>query len=196
MTNFERVKPWLRNIVAAMGVSAIVGGITFAALQSQQAILAGNTIDSATASLQLSIDGGNYANTQPGFAFTGLIPGGPAMPTETNGKPLWFKNNGSAPLSLQAMIINAPTTTGDIDLNKVFVVFTPVSGGTAQSVSVASLVAGATHGGVQLNIPALGAGNIVQYHIQVSMSADAFSSNTASIRDLNLAFSGNAYIAS
>jgi hypothetical protein len=61
------------DVFRAVGVVAvllvIVSGVTFAALQSQQDTLTGNTIQTATANLQLSTDGVNFTNSQAGFNF-------------------------------------------------------------------------------------------------------------------------------
>lgn len=194
MPTLKRMVPWLRAVLILAAVGLVVGRVTFAALQSQQAVLSGNMIESATAALQLSTDGANYASSQQGFNFSGLIPGGPAMPSQYGGKPLWFKNNGNATLTIKAMITTPPTVTGDVDLAKVFVVITPASGGTAQTVSLAALQAANSSGGVSLNIPVITAGSQVQYNIQASMATDAFAGNSASIQNLNIVFVGSAYL--
>ncbi len=194
MLTIKRFAPWMRAVLVLAAVGLIVGRVTFAALQSQQAVLAGNTIDSATAALQLSTTGADYTSSVQGFTFSGLIPGGPAMPTQYNGKALWFKNNGNATLSVKAMISTAPVITGDVDLSKVFLVINPASGGNSQTVSLAALQSAASTGGVGLNIPVILPGVQVQYSIQVSMAADAFTGNSASIQNLNVVFVGEAYI--
>lgn len=196
MLAIKRVAPWLRAVLVLAAVGLIVGRVTFAALQSQQAVLAGNTIESATAALQLATDGATFVSSVQGFTFSGLIPGGPAMPTQNNGKALWFKNSGNAPLSVKAMISTAPTVTGDIDLSKVFLVINPAGGGSSQTVSLAALQSAASTGGVALTTPVLAPGTQVQYNVQVSMAADAFSGNSASIQNLNIVFVGAAYISS
>lgn len=194
MLTIKRMIPWLRAVLILAAVGLVVGLVTFAALQSQQAVLSGNMIESATAALQLSADGASFASSQQGFNFSGLIPGGPAMPTQFGGKPLWFKNAGNATLTIKAMIAIPPTVTGDVDLSKVFIVITPAVGGTAQTVSLAALQTANTSGGVSLNIPVISAGSQVQYNIQASMAADAFAGNSASIQNLNIVFVGSAYL--
>lgn len=194
MLTIKRYAPWLRAILILAAVGLIVGRVTFAALQSQQAVLAGNTIDSATAALQLSTDGANYVSSVQGFTFGGLVPGGPAMPSQFGGKPFWFKNTGNATLSVKAMITTAPNITGDVDLSKVFIVLNPAGGGTAQTVSLAALQSAATTGGVALTIAPMSPNAQVQFNIQASMAADAFSGNSASIQNLNIVFVGAAYV--
>jgi hypothetical protein len=194
MPTIKRIAPWLRAIGVLAAVGVIIGRVTFAALQSQQAVLTGNTIESATAALQISTDGGNFATTQQGFSFSGVIPGGAAMPQQNGGRPLWFKNTGTAPIALKAMIASAPTTTGDIDLSKVFVVFTPAMGGSSQSVSLAALQQAAQSGGVAMSATNMGLNQQIEYSVQVSMANDAFSGNSATINDLNLVFVGAAVV--
>lgn len=179
---------WLRavSVVGAIIISSVV---TYAALQSQQAVLSGNSIETATAALQLSLDGATYSSTRVGFTFGNIIPGGPAQPS--TGNPIWFKNTGSAALNLRVSLNGTPTTTGDVDLSKVFVVLTPVTGGgTAQSLALDSLVSGTLTNGVAITAPAVAAGTIVQYKLQASMAADAFTGNGATVRNLDLVFIG------
>ena len=115
------------------------------------------------------------------------------MPSQNGGYNLWLKNNGSAPLMLNVAVGTAPTTSGDIDLSKVFVVLTPVSGGgSSQTTSIAALLASKTSGGTAMTTPTLTSGTAVQYKVQVQMAADAFSGSNASISNLDLVFSGTA----
>lgn len=193
MPTLKKYAPWLRAVLILSAVGVIVGRVTFAALQSQQAILAGNTIESATAALQLSTDGGTFASSQQGFTFSGLVPGGQAMPSQNGGKPLWFKNTGNATLTIKGMISTAPNVTGDIDLSKVYILLTP-TGGTTQTISVAALQAAANNGGMTLNVPEIAPGVLAEYHIQVRMAEDAFSGNSATIQNLSLIFVGGASV--
>ena len=193
MRRFHNLKTWLRLLVAVGLIGVVATGVTYAALQSQAANVTGNTINSAAAALIVGKDGATYNTSMVGYDFNGLIPGGSAMPSQNGGYNLWLKNNGSAPLSLNVHIGNAPTVNGDIDLSKVFVVLTPVGGGGAsQTTSVAALIASKTSGGTAMTTPALNAGTAIQYKIQVQMSADAFSGSSASISNLDLVFGGTA----
>src|SRR4051794_22881330 len=88
------------GVIAALIV--IVSGVTFAALQSQQDTLTGNTIQTATANLQLSTDGTSYNNSHAGFDFTNIVPGGAAMPTAGYG--FYLKNGGGTPLTLKLAV--------------------------------------------------------------------------------------------
>lgn len=191
MKRFRSAAPLVRAIGVMAAVGIIATGVTYAALQSQQAILTGNTIESATAALQVSKDGGNYATTMTGFDFPNLVPGGPAVPITYGGYSVWFKNTGTAPLSLKMSIGSAPIVSGDVDLSKVFVVLTPNGGpGASQSFSLAALQAAYADGGTatSVSLPVSPAG--VSYKLQVSMAADAFSGPSATISQLDLVFMG------
>ena len=195
MKRFTNFKVWLRLIVAIIIGGMATTGVTYAALQSQQAILSGNTIESATAALQLSKDGGNYSSSTTGFDFAGLVPGGVAMPSQYGGHPLWLKNTGSAGLNLNVTVNGAPTTSGDIDLSKVSLVLTPVTGGgTAQTIPLSSLIGASAGTTTTLSVPTLTSGTTMQYKIQMQMASDAFSGSSATISNLNLVFAGTAAI--
>jgi hypothetical protein len=91
-----------RKTLKAFGVMlaavAILSGATFAALQSQPAVLQSNTIETANADLQISTNGVTYGKNLSGYDFSGLIPGG--KPRPLNGFPVYLKNVGSSQLSL------------------------------------------------------------------------------------------------
>lgn len=195
MSKLQNLRVWLRLLVVMAIVGVVTTGVTYAALQSQQAILSGNTIESATAALQVSKDGGTYASSINGFDFPGLVPGGPAMPSQYGGYPIWFKNIGSAPLNMNVSVNGVPTTTGDVDLSKVSVILTPIGGGgTAQTISLAALIANSTGGTTAMTLPSVNPGVVIQYKLQVQMAADAFTGPNATITNLNLVFGGTAAI--
>jgi hypothetical protein len=179
-------------IFRAIGVIAvlivIVSGVTFAALQSQQDTLTGNTIQTATANLQLSTDGTSYNNSHAGFDFTNIVPGGAAMPTAGYG--FYLKNGGGTPLTLKLAVTSTPTNPDGVDLSKVSVLLTTVGSGTPiQTFSLQSLL---TNGGVSLTGNSLATGAAQQYKLQVSMTTDAVSSSSASLGNIDFAFSGTA----
>ncbi|MGZ6005408.1 MAG: hypothetical protein ACXWLH_04625, partial [Candidatus Saccharimonadales bacterium] len=131
----KRYRAWLRAAGIVPAIVIIISGVTFAALQSQDDTLSGNTIATATANLQISTDGVNYSNTQPGFNFSNLIPGGSPVPTA--GYPIYLKNAGGTTLSIKMFETKMPIYTGNLDLGKVNIVITTVgSGGQAQSYSL------------------------------------------------------------
>jgi len=80
---FKKVslKNYARLVLATTALTVMVGGAAFAALQSQQSVLKGSTIQTASANLQLSSDGNLFANTLNGYSFNSLIPGGQASPS-------------------------------------------------------------------------------------------------------------------
>jgi len=64
------------GVLSAVGIATTL--VTFAAIQSTGNALTGNTIQTATAALQISTNSssGPWTDSVPGFAFTGLVPGG------------------------------------------------------------------------------------------------------------------------
>lgn len=182
-----------KALARALGVMATVvivaGGVTFAALQSQQDTLTGNTIQTATANLQLSTDGANYGDSLPGFNFSDLIPGGPAVPTA--GYSIYLKNSGGTALALKLAVSSVPANPDNVDLSKVNVLLTTVgSTAGAQSFSLSSLMAAGASGGLEITGGNLGSGTVQQYKLQVSMAGDAFSGGSATLSNIDLAFSG------
>jgi len=179
------------SIVASVGI--IVTGVTFAALQSQQAVLSGNTIQSATASLLISTTSPTstvYASSKTGFTFANIVPGGPAQPT--NGNAFYLKNTGTANLTLKLNVTSTPTNTSSVDLSKVNVMITRVDTNTTQTTSLQSLVDGAPAGGLTLTDTLAPASSGTQYTVSVSMAADAFTGSSASIGAIDFSFSGTA----
>lgn len=175
------------GVVAA--VMVVVSGVTFAALQSQQDMLVGNTIETGTANLQLSTEGINYSDKQAGFDFNNLIPGGPAVPTA--GYSVYLKNVGGTPLALKMLVNSVVNNPANVDLSKVNVLLTTVGGGAgAQSFSLASLMAAAANGGLDIGGNNLGPGTSQQYKLQVSMASDAVSGSSANIGNIDFVFSG------
>jgi hypothetical protein len=192
---FGAIAPLGRAIGVVAAVGIITTGVTFAVLQSQTAALTGNTIQSATAALQVSKDGGTYDTTFTGYDFKGIIPGGPAVPTAYGGYPLWLKNTGTAPLFVRIAIPHEPTYTPGIDLSKVSVVLTPYdsrgTAGTAQSFTLAALISANATGGLAVGATPLANGSApVMYGLQVSMASDAFNGQSISIQSLDLIFTG------
>jgi hypothetical protein len=182
--------PILRAIGVLSAVGVVTSLVTFAAIQSNGNALTGNTIQTATANLQISRDGGTFADNVTGFTFSGLVPGGTPQPTANGGYAVWLKNVGTAPMTLNLTVPVQPTVNGTVDLSKVSVVLTPVqtngSLGTSQSLNLASLIAGR----VTIANSSLAVNGMVNYQVQVSMAADAVTGNSATISNLNLSFGG------
>lgn len=191
MKRFKHKIALLRATGVVTAVVIIVSGVTFAALQSQQDKLIGNTIETATANLQLSTDGTNYSDSHAGFDFNNIVPGGQAVPTA--GYPFYLKNAGGTPLSLKMAVSSTPANPNIVDLGKVNIVLTPVATGTsAQTFTLQSLIASSASGGLAITSGNLASGASQQFKLQVSMAADAVSGPTASLGNIDFSFSGTA----
>lgn len=185
------VKNWwvlTRLSAVVTAVMVIVAGVTFAALQSQAATMKGNTIQTATASLKVSSDGTNYTDTLTGYQFNNLIPGGNAMPT--SGYSVYLRNDGTAPVAIKLSAATTISNPDNVDLSKVYITLEPVNFiGTAQKMSLQDLLTDDPAAGVALTgATRLGAGQSLWYYMRVSMDADAVSSPSASIGNLDLKF--------
>ncbi len=184
----KSLKQLLRASLVIGCVGLIVSAATFAVLQSQQAVLAGNTINSATAFLSVSTDNLAFNNSKPGFTFSGVVPGGAATPAA--GNPVYLKNNGSSNLSLKIAISSTPTNLNGVDLNKVFLEISRSDTGFSQSYSLKSLIDSYASGGTAMN-DVVTVGATGQYLLRVSMSADAFNgSSGVTISGIDIVFTG------
>jgi hypothetical protein len=187
--------PQVRSVSIFGVVAVLVTGVTYAALQSQ-ATLTNNTIASATASLQVQSTG-SFASQDAGFAFTGVIPGGSAVPALGNAFKL--RNNGTIDLDIAASIPTAPTFTvspvaGPVDLSKVDLVLSCTTGANsfALTTDIAALVAAHGTGGVSMtpdNLPFSGL-NTADCTVQVQMDSDAFTGGSANSTNFNIVFTG------
>ena len=184
------LKNYGRLLLITTALTVMVSGAAFAALQSQQSVLKGNTIQTATANLQLSSDGTTFASSLNGYSFNSLIPGGPPSPTV--GFPVYLKNAGSTNLAVKLTIPTALTNADNIDLTKVHLILTPFSGGVPQNIPLQDLITSATTGGVALTnssasrlLPNQTAG----FSMQVSMENDAFTGASASLSNIDFSFS-------
>jgi len=170
-------------------VAILVSGVTYAALQSQQTKLTGNTIQTATANLQISQDGTAYAASQGGFAFTNLVPGGPALPVA--GYSFFLKNAGGAPLTLKLAVSSTPSNVQSVDLTKVHVILTAIGASLTQNFTLQSLIDAAPTGGLAINLPASMLPSSTQpFAVAVSMDSDAVNGSSASISNLDFSFTG------
>lgn len=187
----KRLATLARLISAITAILVLIGGVTYASLQSQQIKLTGNTIQTTTANLQISPDGASYATSQTGFTFSNIVPGGQAMPQ--TGYTFYLKNSGGTPLALTLSIPTLIANTDNIDLDKVHVILTPKSGGQSQDFTLSSLTTDVNPNGVSITSPSLlPAGASQQYSLQVSMDADAVSGTSATLSNIDFAFRGTA----
>ena len=172
------------GVLSAVGVATTL--VTFAAIQSTGNALTGNTIQTATAALQISKDGVTFSDSIAGYSFSGIVPGGLAQPVANN-YYVYLKNSGTATMRLMLSVPTPPAVTGVADFAKVSVLITSVtSGSITQTITLADLIAG--H--VNITNSSVTVGNVASYRIQVSMAADAVSGNGATISGLDLSFSG------
>ena len=187
MTYTSNMAVLARATLVIGSLMAIVGGVTFAALQSQAAVVKGNSIQTAVASLQVSSDGTNYTNSLNGYAFEGLIPGGAYVPT--NGYPVYLKNVGSTPLSIKISVLPGLTNPNQVDLSKVRVSILPLGGGAGQNFGLQELVNANSTGGIALTQGArITSGQSTAVSIKVSMEADAIIGPSANISNLDINF--------
>jgi hypothetical protein len=187
----RRLLLFIRTGGIVASVAVIVSGVTFAALQSQQVKLSGNTIQTATANLLLSTDGINYGAAQPGFVFDAIVPGGPAVPAA--GYPVFLKNAGGAPLALKLAVGSTPANLDTLDLGKVHVILVPTTGGSVQNFALQGLMSASGVGGQAILSPGqLAPGATAGYKLQVSMESEALSGPGATVSGLDFSFSGTA----
>ncbi len=181
------VGPVMRAMGIIGAVIIMVTGVTMAALQSPQAVLANNKIESATADLRIGTSASSFAASRTGFDFKDLVPGGLAVPTD--GNSFYLKNYGSANLGLHIAIGSVPINVSGVDLTKVLLVLTRVDTNSTQSLSVQSLVDSYITGGVTLTDPL--AGNATaEYKLRAQMTSDAFSGQSATVDDIDIVFTG------
>jgi len=175
----------LLRAVAVVGVAGVLAtGVTFAALQSQQASLTGNTIQSATADLRIGTSASTFDTNRNGFSFKDIVPGGAAMPVD--GFSFYLKNYGTAPLNLKLALGGTPTNTSNADLSKVKLQLSRADNENgAQTASLQAL----TSAGLALADP-IAPGAVVQYKLRAAMDDDAFSGTAASLGGIDLVFSG------
>ncbi|HET7320655.1 MAG TPA: hypothetical protein VFI84_03690 [Candidatus Saccharimonadales bacterium] len=190
MKTRNNLVPLWRAVTVMAVVVVIVTGVTFAALQSQQAVLTGNTIETASADLRLSTDGTTYSNSLVGFDFSNVVPGGSAVPAA--GYNFYLKNFGGTPLLLKFSVTGTVANPDNVDLAKVNVILNAVgSGAQAQTFTLSSLIAAASTGGLAINTPSpLMNGTQQKYALQVSMASDAFNGSSASLGNISFAFGG------
>lgn len=191
MSRTKSKTPIARAIGVISAVLIVVSGVTFAALQSQDAKLSGSRISSATASLLIGDNQNNFTDIRNGFDFTDVIPGGPAAPAE--GKPFNLLNQGSADLKLRAKLNpNVFSQQQSTELNKVYIVIKDSMTNQSSEVSVGQLLNSyydASPYDLGLTIPG---GTDRGYSMQVRIDGDAVGNGRQQIvmQGLDLIFSG------
>lgn len=182
------------RIVRALGVTTAVmlavSGVTFAALQSQDAVLQGNTITSATANLLIGDGSGTFGAATNGYNFTNIEPGPQLQPA--GGNMITLRNNGSTKLGLRLSM--RPTNfsnPSNVNIDRIYVAITP-AGGTMQEHSLADLLT-AYSGGAPISLgTTVNAGQDIQVKFQVQIASDVITSTTSAVNlsGIDLVFSG------
>jgi hypothetical protein len=129
MFKLHKINPMVRAVGTMGAVMAVVGGVTFASLQSNTVALTDNTLVSATAHLQIGGTNGDSCagasdGPQAGMSFSGLVPG-----VQSAAFPFCLSNTGDIPLNVTTGI---PTVfTGTIPPSDVTLDMTCGDGGTS-----------------------------------------------------------------
>lgn len=177
--------PLLRAVGILSAVGVLVSGVTFAALQSQSATLAGNSIQSATADLRIGTSASTFYDSRTGFSFKDVVPGGAAMPVD--GNTFYLKNAGTAAMALKVVVGSTPVNASGADLSKVKLQLTRVDNDKVQTASILAL----SETGLAITDP-IAPGAAVQYKLRAQMDADAFTGSGAAVSGIDLVFSGTA----
>lgn len=189
---FRNFQPLFRAITVISAVAVLATGVTFAALQSTQVALTGNSVQTATAGLKIGTSTASFDTSRVGFVFKDLVPGGAAVPAAGNN--FYLKNTGSATLALKAAVSTTPVNAGNVDMSKVYVVLTRVDTSSVDKIALSALTGSYGSGGVALQDSLAGSSTVAQYKYQVAMDADAFSGQEAEITGIDLVFSGTAVV--
>lgn len=180
-----------RPLGVIIAIMVLISGVTFAALRSEDAVLAGSSITSATADLKIGSTANTYSASAQGFEFKDVEPG---VAIESNGgNLLYLKNAGTTKLSIRLSL--DPTTlvnTQFVNMERVYLAITPVAGGSTQEYTLAALLAGRSTGKPVSLGTTIGAGQEAVYRLQVRLAADVTDSATSGItlRGINMIFSG------
>lgn len=191
MLGIKKLNPTARAIGTVGAVVALVGGVTFAALTST-ATLTGNTLSSATPTLEVNNteNGGSPAATDTGYAFSNLIPGAAYGTAHTF---TLYNNPGTSTADMDVTVYaTIGTPTGSIDKNKVHFKFVDTDEGSVSSeYTLAELEA------LVRNVPGvsgadtLSIGEEDHFTVQAKLDADAVS-GPASVGNFDLVFTGTA----
>jgi hypothetical protein len=182
------IAPLARLFSALTASAVLLTGITYAVLRSNTIMLEGNTISSATARLLVSTDGQHFAENANGFEFGGVEPGGTVLP----GHELYFKNDGSSTLRLNVNLSTLLINPNQVRLDQVFLLLTPLAGGSAERVSFATLYDHYANGQMHQLTAQVAPGQIYGYRMQVEMTGSAVGSSqsAATLRNVNFLFNG------
>ncbi len=182
--------PLTRAITIITAAIVLLTGITFAAMQSQNAVLQGNSITSATANLLIGDSAGNYAASVAGFSFSNVEPGSYQPST---GGIFTLRNAGTSTLQLHIGLNPTHfTNQNNANLDRIFIGITPVTGGARQEFSLANLIAAYNAGSYSdLNLRLPGDSD-QQFKLQVFIGTDAVASSAQqlTLTGIDLVFNG------
>lgn len=174
-------------VARAVGVigatAALIAGVTFAALTSNNVTLTNNSFATASADLQIWDPGSSsYGLTTPGFNFTNIVPG----PGETGPFTFWLKNSGGVPLTITG--VGSGGTSSNVDLTQVNVKITNLTaGGSPANYSMYDLLTGPPD---LLPGGDLASGDQDQYEVKLTVPVSAVSGTSASMSGVTWTFTG------
>lgn len=99
MLSIRKINPMARSIGTMGAVAALVGGITFANLNTNTVALSPNTLTSATASLQVGSNAEAFNDVSVAGMTSTLVPGVPSTPFT-----FYLKNNGQSDMNITAHV--------------------------------------------------------------------------------------------
>ncbi len=190
MLAIRKINPVARAVTVVGAVVALATGVTFAALNST-ATLTDNEITTATASLVIDntdVEGANTDNSDTGFSFTGLVPGGGySAPQHFS-----LSNTGNVDLDVTVYATVGTVTGTGLDKSKVVVKFTNNNPEESAEYTLAQLEA------LFNNVPGSGGptatlpdGETENFDVQVQLLPGAVSgSGPVEINDFDLVFTG------
>lgn len=154
MLHITKINPMVRAIGTMGAIAALVGGITYAQINTNSEVtLSNNTLTAGTASLAIgpSHDCSSGATTSvPGMNFDNLQPG-----VASAAFPFCLENAGNVPLDVTATVPNvfgiSTINPNDVQLHFTCGVGGATTGSIDQTVSVGALTAGQAFGTVALN---------------------------------------------
>lgn len=188
MRGVKTINPVVRAVGVFSAVAVVVGGVTFAALQSQ-ATLTQSSLSTAGAELQVyNFDISNWSNTAPGFTITNLVPG------EGVDKQFYLRNNGGVDLNVTASVPTLPEPVGFTDYAAVKVDIT----GEGCGDTVNTTLAGLEQAPVQLPCNPLDAGVAGDsnadvagnYNVHFDVDPEAITGGQASVGNFDIVLTG------
>ena len=188
MLSLRTINPMVRAVGTMGAVVAVVGGVTFAQLQTNTVALTANELDVTTDVLRIS-DGGAFGTSVTGFSNANLVVG-----KESPKNAFFFQNLANANLALTAHIPGAPTVT-NLDPTKVHFTFYDKDGTTiVANTTLFDLEAGNVPLSGQLDANAQGNGGVAgtegNYFYSVTVEPAAVTGNPATVPNFELDFAG------